>query len=324
MATALSLINGAMDVIGTKAVNETLQAADAQDGLRRLNQVVASWRTQFGTILAVQRTIFPLVANQQTYTIGLGGDFDVPRPVTIPAAGLWLNGLSSPATVTGITRSGIVATVTQTSHPFAVGDEAFLDGAVQIGYNGLQTVQTVPTANSYTFTVPANLITPATGTITAAAVNGQPVEIPRTIITDSAYQSIQIKNLSNSQFTVVYYNPTFPMGTIFVWPLPDTAQNQLVLYLQNAFEGFADLTTDYAYPDLPGYAEALEYNLADRLLRPYAVKDQAVIQDIKFMAAQSLGFIKRANNKLVDLPTDATILSWNRRAGYNINTGTDG
>jgi len=320
--SALTLLTASYLDCGIIAGGETLSAADANQGLARLNNMLAGWRTQYGTVTAIERQIFNLVADKQTYTIGLGGDFNVPRPLTVPGAGLWLNGLSSAQSVTSITRSGSTATVTQTSHPFAVGDEAYISGANQIDYNGLQTVQSVPTANTYTFTVEGTPTTPATGTITAAAVEGVPVEIPRTVITDDGYQAIQLKNMSNSQFTLVYYNPTYPFGTIFLWPRPSTAENRLVLYLQNVFGGFADLTTQYDWPDLPGYAEALQYQLDKRLLIAYPTATPRM--DIHDMAATTFGLIKRTNNKLTDLPSDAALLTSDRRYGYNINSGTGG
>ncbi len=242
--------------------------------------------------------------------------------MTIVGAGLLLNGLDAAVSVT-ITRSGYTATVTQTAHGLAVGDETLIAGATQLDYNGLQTVASVPTANTFTYTVQGTPVTPATGTITAAALTDQPVEIPRTVITDDGYQAIQIKSLSNAQFTNVYYNPTFPFGTVFLWPKPNTDENQLVLYLQSAFAGFADLTTDYAFPDLPGYTEAIEYNLSIRLAAPYGRKSDEY-PDVVALARETLGLIKRANTELVDVPTDAQLLTRNRRGGYNINTGTGG
>lgn len=308
---------------GVIAEGETMTAALANQGLTRLNHMLAGWRTQYGTVLSVDRTIFPLVTNKQTYTIGLGGDFNVPRPLTIPGAGLLLQGLASAQAVTSITRSGYTATVTQTAHGFAVGDEAFIDGCGEIDYNGLQTVQTVPTANTYTFTVDGLPTTPATGTITVAAIDGQPVEIPRAVITDSAYQGIQLKNMPNAQFTNVYYNSTsHPFGTISLWPRINTAVNQLVLYLQSAFGGFANLTRQYDWPDNPGYAEAIQYQLDLRLLIAFPTATPRA--DIHDMAATTFGLIKRANNKINDVNTDATLLTRQPRGWYNINTGTGG
>jgi len=275
-------------------------------------------------VIAIDRWVFPLVANQQNYSIGPGGEFNVARPLTVTGAALLLNGLDSPVSVTSITRVNATATVTQTTHGYAVGDQVNIAGANELDYNGLVTVVSVPTANTYTYVVDGSPSSPATGTITASALTDQPVEIPRALLTDDAYQAIQIKSLTNAQFTNVYYNPTYPLGTIFLWPCPNTAENQLVLYLQSAFVGFASIARDYDFPDVPGYAEAIQYQLDLRLITPYGVKDPAIIEPIREMAAQSFGLIKRANNRLTDLPTDATLLSWNPRSFYNINTGTGG
>lgn len=300
----------------------TVPASIYQDALRRLNNLVSGLQTQPGTVACIERTIFPLVANKQTYTIGLGGDFNVPRPTAnIPGAGLLMQGLADAASVTSITRSGYTATVTQTAHGLSVGDEALIQGATQIAYNGLQTVQSVPTVDTWTFTVQGTPDTPATGTITSAAISGQPIEIPREVITIAAYQAMQIKNLPNSLFTNVYYVPSYPFGQIVLWPRINTAINQLVLYLQNVFTGFADLTTLYDFPSLPGYAEMLQYQLDLRLEDPYG---KTLSEGLRGLARQTLGLIKRANNQITDLPTDATLLAHDLRGGYNINTDTGG
>jgi len=324
VSTFAQLASNCASDLGLIAANESLESFMAQDFLRRANNMIASWRTQYGTVTSIDRWVFPLVANQQTYSIGPGGAFNVPRPLTINGAGLLLNGLDAAVSITSITRSGFIATVTQAAHGYAVGDDIDILGANEIDYNGVITITDVPTVNTYTYIVDGSPASPATGTLLAMPLTEQPVEIPRAIITDDAFQAIQIKGLPNAQFTNVYYNPTYPVGTIFLWPKPNTDANQLVLYLQNAFGGFANITTDYAFIDIPGYAEAIQYQLDLRLITPYGVKDQDIKQDVKDLAAQSFGLIKRANNRLTDIPTDATLLSWNPRSFYNINTGTGG
>ncbi len=320
MATSAgAIIRASLLDLGIIQPSETVGPDMAQDGLLRLNNLVSGFQTQPQTSNAVVRTLFPITADKQTYTIGLGGDFNVPRPTKITNAGLLMEGLADAESVTSITRVGYTATVTQTAHGFAVGDEAFIQGADQPQYNGLQTVQTVPTANTYTFTVNGLPVTPATGTLTAAAVDGEPVEIGRSVITVEAYQSINIKNLPNSLFTNVYYVPTFPYGQIVLWPKPNTAINQLVLYLDTVFTAFVGLTTQYDWPSLPGYAEMLQYQLDLRLAIVYGTPASAEIHD---MARKSLGLVKRANNKLVDLPTDASMLTHWPSGLYNINSGT--
>jgi hypothetical protein len=142
------------------------------------------------------------------------------------------------------------------------------------------------------------------------------------MLTDDAYQAIQLKTLSNAQFTNVYYNPTQPLGTVWLWPNPNTASNQLVLYLQSQFAGFADLTTDYTYPDVAGYAEMLEYNLAVRLMAPYG-RTGTDLQDVVQMARSSLALVKRQNYRMTDVAIDPA-LTQSRRGGYNLNTGQGG
>ncbi len=321
--TAYQIITASLQDIKVLGEAEVPNADQGQLGLSRLNQVVGGLQLQPGMSNAVVRYLFPIVENKQTYTVGLGGDFNIERPEVsdIQGAGLLLQGLAAPQSVTSITRSAYTATVTQTAHPFAVGDVAYIQGANEIEYNGLQNVQTVPSANTYTFTIMGLPVTPATGTLTAAAIDGQPVEIPRPVITDSGYAAIQLKNLPNGQFTSVYYNPTFPFGQIFLWPRPNTEVNQLVLYLNTTFSQFATLHRAYDWPSLPGYAEMLRYQLNKRLLSPFG---GALTQDLNDMADLTLGLVKRANNRLNDWPSDASVLVRNPRGGYNIQTDTGG
>ncbi len=317
--TAYQIITASFQDIKVLGEAEVPNADQGQLGLQRLNEVVGGLQLQPGMSNAVVRYLFPIVDNKQTYTVGLGGDFNIERPEIsdLQGAGLLLQGLAAPLSVTSITRTAYTATVTQTAHPFAVGDVAYISGANEIEYNGLQNVQSVPTVDTYTFTVMGLPVTPATGTLTAAAIVGQPTEIPRPIITDSAYAAIQLKNMPNGQFTNVYYNPTFPFGQIFLWPRPNTEVNQLVLYINTIFTRFATLHRAYDWPSLPGYAEMLRYQLNKRLVSAFGAQ---MTQDLAEMADLTLGLVKRSNNRLNDWPTDATVLVRNPRGGYNINT----
>lgn len=315
--TGRSIITQALKLLNIVGTNETPSADDMQLGLQWLNSMCAAWRTQSLTVLAIERQIFDLTANQQQYSIGTGAEFNVPRPQSVSGAALLLNGLSGPQAVT-ITRSGTMATVSGYSG-VSVGEEVYVAGCDEQAYNQSQIVLTVPSGTSFTYQVFGSPVTPATGAPTVQQYQGNPVEIPRAMMTDDAYQAVQLKNLTNSQFTNVYYNPTQPYGAIWLWPIPNTDQNQLVLYLQSQFGGFADVNVDYTYPAVPGYEEALVYNLGKRLLVPFTVKEPSIIAEVRDMAKESLALVKRQNYKLSDLPTDPA-LTMNRHGGYNINT----
>lgn len=61
------------------------------------------------------------------------------------------------------------ALVTHTGHPFKVGDEVLIEGAVAEEYNGVKTITAVNT-NVYTYPVGAGAATPVTGTIVSSFV----------------------------------------------------------------------------------------------------------------------------------------------------------
>lgn len=87
-----------MRITNALASGETPTAAEAQDGLTILNQMVDSWQAQRLMIFNVQRVVLPsLTIGQQSYTLGPGGYFDMPRPAKIERYGIIsLNNPSQP------------------------------------------------------------------------------------------------------------------------------------------------------------------------------------------------------------------------------------
>ena len=322
MSAALPIIRGAFQDVGALDPLDSLPAEWADDGLRRLNAMVSGWKTQpLATTLTTERYLFNTQANKQTYFLGLGAEFNLARPQRVDGAALLLNGLAAQVTVTSVTRTGDVATVTSTAHGFSVNNQVFVYGQdCDPAYNGTQVITAV-TSNTFTYTILGNPPSPASGTITTQAfqnLNSQ-VEIPIAMLTDDAYQSIRVKGMSNSQYTQAYYQATQPYGTLYLWPMPTTGDNAIVLYLATQFQGFANLTRDYTFADVAGYEEALEYNLATRLATPYG---RDLPTDIAQLAVKSLASVKRKNYTITDVASDAALAtSGDRRYGYNIQTG---
>lgn len=244
--SALEIITGAFDTCGIVAPGQTLQPAQANGALGRLNRMMGQLKLQPLSQPVIARDVFPLTAGRggpsNPYTIGPGGDFNVARPIRLSGAGLLL-------------------------------------------------VQATPATT---------------------------VEIPRFVLTDAGYQAIPIKDLGDTLFTYVYYKPTYASdrGSVYLYPVPTIATNSLVLYRAEPLTSFATLSTSYDLPD--GCAEALEYNLARRLLTPFGIVDAAVIADVLEMARTSLANFKRANTKMVDIPNDA----FKGPGIYNITTGS--
>lgn len=250
--TGLDIITNAFLTIGIVSPGATLSATQASQGLRRMNLMLGGWSLQPLTQNVVTREVFDLTSDKggpdDPYTIGVGGDFDTTRPVSLNGAGILLVNSTDPT---------------------------------------------------------------------------QNVEVPRAVLTDDAWQAIQIKTLRSSQFTDVYFNATYDddLGTINLWPVPNTDVNQLVIYRQSQIALFPSLSAQVFLP--PGAEDAIEYGLARRLLAPFGVTDEGIVGDITDMAAQTLATFKRGNTKLVDMTTDPALTA-SQRGGYNILTGTGG
>lgn len=81
------LISFALRLIGVLARGQTATAAQSADALELLNQMIDVWSIDGQvSILSFARNAFPLTANQQRYTIGTGGNFNITRPSWIEEA----------------------------------------------------------------------------------------------------------------------------------------------------------------------------------------------------------------------------------------------
>jgi hypothetical protein len=81
--TGQDLIASSLRLIGALASGETPPAAEAADALVILNQMLDGWSASELTVFTTARQVFTLQAGKQTYTMGAGGDFNVPRPARI-------------------------------------------------------------------------------------------------------------------------------------------------------------------------------------------------------------------------------------------------
>ena len=141
------------------------------------------------------------------------------------------------------------------------------------------------------------------------------VRIGLDIYTDGAYFANHVPGQTSTQPTGIYYNPTYEddFGSVYVWPVPTTAQNDLELLIQKSVAEFADLSTAYDVP--AGFPRLMKYNLA-ATLAPIVGRDMppAAMQ----IAVSSLGAFKRSTLNVSDLPNDASCVSSYRSGLYNI------
>jgi hypothetical protein len=141
--TARSVITGALGALGVADGSAPPTAEDMQRGFDALRELVDSWSLQALTALLDERTVYPLVANQQEYFLGpaqVAPDFTTgtaARPIDLSGAGLLL---ATPTPAIEI--------------PLALGTAADWQAVVSKGLTGPQ-----PVVVYYTPTDPLGTIT---------------------------------------------------------------------------------------------------------------------------------------------------------------------
>lgn len=85
MTTVLEIITDSLQDAGVIASNEIPNATDGQKTFRLLNRMLAADSTEDLMIYNTVEEVFSLAQGLQTYTIGLGGDWDTVRPIDITA-----------------------------------------------------------------------------------------------------------------------------------------------------------------------------------------------------------------------------------------------
>lgn len=140
------------------------------------------------------------------------------------------------------------------------------------------------------------------------STGGTVLETPVHILTEREYADIGVKAITTAIVTAIFYDYGWTAGLarIVVYPYPNVSGLSLVLYFPVAVTGFADLSTDYTFA--PGYAEALEWNLAIRLSIRYP-QQSSVSPDLKKLAKDSLQAILSANARPEVLMMDPALTS---------------
>lgn len=143
----------------------------------------------------------------------------------------------------------------------------------------------------------------------------QPLELPIPLYTDKDWQeNIPVKLIPTTLPQVVYDDGGFPLRSLSYWPIPSVVSNTR-LYSWSPLTTFADLTTDITFP--PGYAEALRYNLAMRLIAEYPGNfNPIMVQATGQLAVESLARIKAMNLPVVEANCDDALVGGGGRYNY--------
>jgi hypothetical protein len=217
MTTVLDILHRATMLTGMRASGEELDAFLTQDCLDALNMLVDGWALEELLVYTMTKHVIPGPLTTQTYTIGPGGNLNIPRPVRLEEV-KWRDASQVPAL------------------------EHSLRPMTAQQYHGLWTPE-------LTSTLPLSY----------------------------------------------YYEPTSPLGTLFVHPKPAAvAPLALVVWVWNPWvtTSVDQLTDPITFP--PGYERFLVHQLAVELGQQPGAR--LTPQTIK-IAAESKLQIEQQNNK---------------------------
>jgi hypothetical protein len=286
--TARNIIAGALRRINAYASGQQIQGVDAQDLLETFNDMLDGWSINKLTIFSSTENILQWQGGKNQYTIGnpVGGIFSGTVNQGSPIIS---NVLLPPNLVEG----GSV-----------IDARGFVPAGAKIASNGIGTntvaltlsaTATTPLPEQFQYTTPGDFaidrpvrITNAFTRLTSMGQGG--LDFPIEIIALKEWNTYLLKNLPGPWPLKLYYDPSYPLGTIYCYPAPSGA-TELHLWTDTTLTQFANIDQQVSLPQ--GYLRALKWNLAQEIWTEYY--DDPLPAAIVKMAAESKKDIERLN-----------------------------
>ena len=326
MTMPIDIVSRALKDIGALESGEVPTASAAQDAFDMLNDLVDQWSNEDMMVYNTTEIIFPLIAGQVQYTIG-------PTPSTANYIGASFTGSISGdiLTVTGIITGAVAQGQTLKGTGITAGTKIveFLTGAGgnvnEIGTYKLNITYATPVASTAIvgYYQKPLFIDQAYVRVNTQS-NGQPVlngglDYQVSILALENYNQIGLKTLNGPWPKALYYNPNAVSGNVFVWPNP--AQGEMHIFSSTIFSNYTSLYDDISLPQ--GYAMALRWNLAERLMPMYGKVSQIQIGMIQTYAQESKSTIKRNNMKPIASASypSSMLVSRAKDAGWVLSGG---
>jgi len=142
------------------------------------------------------------------------------------------------------------------------------------------------------------------------------LEVPLRILNLQEWQALTQRSTTGTWPTDLYYNASYPLGTIYLCPVGTSTDRTLVLDLPTPVSSFSTADTAIALP--PGYDKLLRYNLAKELCAEYQRPLDPIIAE---MAVKSMTHVKTQNERPRLLRADPALLYHGGHA--NIFAGTE-
>jgi hypothetical protein len=296
MTVPIDIISRALKDIGALEAGETPTPDAALDAFDMLNDLIDQWSNEDMMVFNVTEIIFPVIAGQTQYTIGpvastanfIGASFTG----SISGDILTITGITSGAVAQGQTLSGTGITSGTRIVDFITGAGGNINEVGTYKLNISQTVSSTLITAYYEKPLQINsaFVRINTNSNGMPIVNGG-LDYPISVLALQDYEMIGLKTLSGPWPKAIYFNPGADTGNLFVWPNP--SQGEMHLFANTIFSRYNTLYDTISLPQ--GYAMALRWCLAERLMPMYGKASQVQIAMITGYAAQAKATIKRNN-----------------------------
>jgi hypothetical protein len=320
MTAPIDIISRALKDIGALEAGETPTPDAAQDAFEMLNDLIDQWSNEDMMTFYKTEIIFPVTSGQTQYTIGPGGQVGAVFTGSITGTTLTVTAITSGAIAIGQTLSGTGITAGTKILAFQTGAGGNINEAGTYTLNIPQTVAST-TINAY-YQRPL-VINSAFVRINTTS-NGQPItggglDYPVSVLNVEEYEMIGLKTLNGPWPKALYYQPTELLGNLFLWPNP--GQGEMHIFADTIFSNYTGLYDSITLPQ--GYAMALRWCLAERLMPMYGKASQTQIAMIMKFAAQGKATIKRTNMKPPPVAryADALLVGRSKDAGWILSGG---
>ncbi len=163
---------------------------------------------------------------------------------------------------------------------------------------------------------PVKLIDPAVYLVMTNPV--QPLHEPLQLINVTQFEEIVLPLTASTIPQRLYYNPSYPLGQLKLWPVVVNTSDKLQLTSWQPIAGnLTDQDAVFAVP--PGYLDAVRYQLAIRL----AMEWQKPLKDgVMMLATEALAKIQRLNAPTPQMDVNAGVMP--ARSGYGYFNRYDG
>jgi hypothetical protein len=135
--------------------------------------------------------------------------------------------------------------------------------------NQIVDLSLVSSQQSYTIGLTGDFNVPRPDNINKASYLLNDIEYPIEIVNEAKWADISYKALTTDIPSKLYYNPSYPLGTIQLWPAP-MVNGTLRIYVPKAIDKFASPNDTVSLP--PGYEDLFVYGGADRIAPEYGTE----------------------------------------------------